>query len=128
MPLSGIGKGTLTALTAMIRPMLTDSCVVNRPVKTSDGAGGYSTSLSTVGTYACYVDVIGRYGGREDVGAERVTVEQRYQVSFMAGAVAILPQDQITQVSSGAVYIVTDNIDNVTNSPVLTVNAQYASK
>lgn len=128
MALSGIGAGTLKALSNMVKPLLADSCTVKRPSKTNDGAGGYSTSLATVGTYACYVDVVGRRGGGEDVSAERIIVEERYQISFMAGTVAILPQDQITQASSGVTYLVTNNIDNVTNSPVLTVNAQYVSK
>lgn len=124
----GIGANTLKALSVQMKGLLTDSCVVKRTTgHVSDGAMGYSDTLTTVGTYACYVDVIGRRGGVEDVGANRITVEDRYTISFMAGTV-INPQDQITQVSSGAVYVVTNNIDNVTNSPLITVNASYASK
>jgi hypothetical protein len=129
MALQGIGAATINALTPVVRPFLADQCVINRPADTSDGAMGYSTALSVVGTYPCYVETLGRLGGREVEDGGRVTMQERFRISFMdADGVTLHLQDQITQVSSGAVYTVVDNIDTQTNSPLLAANAVYSSK
>jgi hypothetical protein len=126
--IGGLGANLIAALTPVARSMLSDSCLVKRPTHTADGAMGYTDALSAGTTYICLIQVQSKIqGGKETVAASRVTVEERYRISFMAGT-DIKPQDQVTQVSSGLKYIVTNNIDNETASPLLTVDAAYASK
>ena len=129
MPISsGLGANLIAALKPIAKGMLSDSCLVKRPTHTPDGAMGFSDSLSPGTTYPCFVQVQSRIrGGVEDVSASRITVEERYTISFMAGT-DILPQDKVTEVSTGITYVVTNNVDSETASPLLSVSANYASK
>lgn len=126
MSIGGIGANLFAALTPIARSMLSDSCTVKRPTHASDGAMGYRDTLSAGVAYPCLVQALGKRGGYEDVTAGRVTDTDRYTIAFMART-DIKPQDQITQLSSGLAYTVTNNIDADTGSPLLTVNAVYAS-
>ncbi len=127
MPLSGFGAATLRALATAMTPLLADQCLVKRPTEASDGAMGISETFPVVGTYACYVEPLGRLGGKEGEDAGRVTGWERYRISFVTGT-DIRLQDVITQVATGSTYTVVDSIDTQTNSPLLTANAVYASK
>jgi hypothetical protein len=124
----GIGAATLRALTPVVRPFLADQCLVEHVVEVPDGAMGITETYVATGTYACYVEVLGRVGGQEADDAGRVTMRERFRISFLFGAVTLHLQDRITQLSSGTQYLVTDNIDTQTSSPLLAANAVYASK
>lgn len=124
--IGGLGANLLAACKTAAKVLLDDTCTVKRPTRTEDDNGGVSYAYPTVGTYACLVQSAGKRLGQEDISGERITNETRLQASFPAGTV-IRQQDHVTQASSGMTYVVTNEIDNTTDSPLITVMIAFAS-
>lgn len=85
MPNLGLAARTLALMRAQATQLLPDTCTIQSVSRSSDGAGGWSETWSTLATVACRLDPLKQQAQPETVaGREALIVPRQLTVPYDA--------------------------------------------